>query len=126
MAIQPTAEVNMPIRIARNSYGKSRVRLIKVARSDSRHKIQNLTIDIALEGDFEAIHTSGDNSLCLPTDTMKNTVYALAGGTDEIEQPEDFGKRLVEHFLHNNSHVSSVRLHMAETVWNRMTFDEME
>ncbi len=116
----------MSVRIARNSYGKSRVRLIKVARHNPRHEIQNLTIDIALEGDFDAIHTKGDNSLCLPTDTMKNSVYALAGEIDGIEQPEAFGKRLADHFLRNNPQVSMIRLRITETIWKRMTFDEAE
>ena len=54
-----------------SGYGKSRVRLLKVDRRSARHELQNLTLNIALEGDFDAIHTDGDNSLCLPTDTMK-------------------------------------------------------
>jgi urate oxidase len=116
----------MPVRIAQNSYGKSRVRLIKVARSGSRHEIQNLTINIAFEGDFDAVHSEGDNALCLPTDTMKNTVYALAGEEREIEQPEALGRRLAEHFLNNNAHVSAVRLQLKETGWERMRFDDKE
>jgi urate oxidase len=116
----------MSVWIAQNSYGKSRVRLVKVARSGLRHEIQNLTINIAFEGDFDAIHTDGDNTLCLPTDTMKNTVYALAGETSDIEQPEAFGRRLAEHFLSNNSHVTAVRLQLKETGWRRMRFDDVE
>ena len=116
----------MSVRIARNSYGKSRVRLIKVARGGLQHEIQNLTINIALEGDFEEIHTTGDNRLCLPTDTMKNTVYALAGETSEIEQPEVFGRRLADHFLKNNPQVSAVRLQIAEAAWTRMCFDDAD
>jgi urate oxidase len=116
----------MSVRIAQNSYGKSRVRLIKIARGGLRHEIQNLTINIALEGDFEEIHTAGDNRLCLPTDTMKNTVYALAGETSGIEQPEAFGQRLADHFLKNNPHVSAVRLQIAETAWKRMRFDDSD
>ena len=116
----------MTVRIAQNSYGKSRVRLIKVARNGPRHEIQNLTINISFEGDFDAVHSEGDNSLCLPTDTMKNTVYALAGKTSEIEQPEAFGRRLAEHFLNNNPHVSAVRLQLKETGWDRMQFEDVE
>ncbi len=116
----------MSVRIAQNSYGKSRVRLIKVARGGPQHEIQNLTINIALEGDFEEIHTVGDNRLCLPTDTMKNTVYALAGETSEIEQPEAFGRRLADHFLKNNHQVSAVRLQIAEAAWKRMSFDNAD
>lgn len=99
---------------------------MKVARSGDRHELQNITINIALEGDFEAIHTLGDNSACLPTDTMKNTVYALAGQTQEIEEIEAFGQRLTAHFLANNSQVSRVVIDIFETVWKRMKFDGEE
>src|SRR5436190_18989311 len=102
----------MTVRLIQDNYGKSRVRLIKVDRSTARHKLQNLTINIALEGDFDDIHLQGDNSACLPTDTMKNTVYVLAGQTHEIEPMEVFGQRLVTHFLDKNSHVHLVRLDM--------------
>ena len=33
---------------------------------------------IALEGDFTAAHTDGDNTNVVATDTMKNTAYAFA------------------------------------------------
>lgn len=113
----------MPVKIIQDNYGKSRVRLMKVARQGDIHELQNVTINIALEGDFDAIHTAGDNSLCLPTDTMKNTVYALAGQTQEIEEIEIFGRRLAEHFLAHNAQVSLVRIELAEHFWKRMKFD---
>jgi urate oxidase len=116
----------MPVRIVHDNYGKSRVRLLKVDRRAARHEIQNLTINIALEGDFDAIHTEGDNSLCLPTDTMKNTVYALAGQTQEIEPPETFGRRLAEHFLDNNVQVSRAVIDIAEHGWKRIKFENAE
>ncbi len=116
----------MSVKILHNNYGKSRVRLVKVARSTDRHELQNLTVNIALEGDFDAIHTAGDNSLCLPTDTMKNTVYALAGQVQEIEAPEAFGQRLTSHFLANNSQVSCVTIDISEHGWKRMKFNGVE
>ena len=116
----------MSIRIVHDNYGKSRVRLIKVDRSGARYELQNLTVNIALEGDFEAIHTHGDNSLCLPTDTMKNTVYALAGQTHEIETIEIFGRRLAEYFLAGNPQVSRVIIYIFEHAWKRMKFDDAE
>lgn len=99
---------------------------MKVARAGDYHELQNLTINIALEGDFDAIHTDGDNSLCLPTDTMKNTVYALAGQTKEIETPEVFGQKLAAHFLANNPQVSLVTIDIFEHAWKRMKFDGEE
>jgi len=113
----------MTARIVHDNYGKSRVRLLKVDRRTERHEIQNLTINIALEGDFDAIHTEGDNSLCLPTDTMKNTVYALAGQKQEVEPVEVFGGRLAAHFLKNNEQVSRVVIDLVEHGWKRMKFD---
>ena len=113
----------MPARILHDNYGKSRVRLLKVARSGDLHEIQNLTINIALEGEFLSVHIDGDNSACLPTDTMKNTVYALAGETTEIEEVETFGRRLAQHFLLNNQQVSRVNINLVEHGWKRMKFD---
>jgi len=114
----------MAVHIIKDNYGKSRVRLIKVAREGAQHDLQNLTLNIALEGDFDAIHTVGDNALCLPTDTMKNTVYALAGQIAEIEPIEAFGQRLTSHFLENNQQVSRVVIEIFEHGWKRMKFDD--
>ncbi|MEO7539573.1 MAG: urate oxidase, partial [Pyrinomonadaceae bacterium] len=113
----------MSVRIVEDNYGKSRVRLIKVARNGEHHELQNLTLNIALEGDFDSIHLDGDNSTCLPTDTMKNTVYALAGEISEIEEIEAFGGRLARHFLKNNPQVSKVTIEIFEQGWKRMKFN---
>lgn len=110
----------MSVTLVHNNYGKSRVRLLKVARHGTRHEIQEATLNIAFEGDFEKIHTVGDNSLCLPTDTMKNTVYALAHQTTEIEEIEVFAVRLANHFLANCPHVSRATIEIAEHGWTRL------
>ena len=75
-----------------NRYGKSRIRLVKVRHSDP-HELVDLTIDVQLEGEFQAVYVDGDNGLCLATDTMKNTVYALAR-LDPIHDVETFAARL--------------------------------
>ena len=64
-------------RLGENGYGKSRVRLVKVSRHDGRHELRDLTVSLRLEGDFDEAHVRGDNRDVIPTDTMKNTVYAL-------------------------------------------------
>ncbi|HEY7825385.1 MAG TPA: urate oxidase [Candidatus Acidoferrales bacterium] len=109
----------MAIRLSENDYGKSRVRLLRVSRQPDRHDIREMTIDILFEGDFEAAHTQGDNSRILPTDTMKNTVYALARQYP-LEAPEAFGLHLVEHFLTYNAQVSRVRIDISENPWTRI------
>ena len=109
----------MAIRLGENNYGKQRVRILQVARHPDRHDIRELTLGIRLEGDFDAAHSKGDNRKVLPTDTMKNTVYALAK-QHTIESPEEFCLRLGDHFLTRNPQVSRVRVEAAETLWARL------
>ncbi len=109
----------MAIHLGENSYGKSRVRLLRVARQEGRHDIKELTIAIRFEGDFETAHTKGDNRKILPTDTMKNTVYALAR-QHSFETVEEFGLHLMEHFVTYNTQASRVRIEIAESLWARM------
>lgn len=106
--------------LATNNYGKCRVRMVRVARHGDRHELQDLNVRVTFEGDFEAAHVKGDNSNVLPTDTMKNTVYALAKGTRDIEDIESFGQRLSTHFLKHNPQVSRVIVDLAESQWNRI------
>src|SRR4051812_12265949 len=105
--------------LRRNNYGKSRVRLVRVARHPDRHDIADLTVDVALEGDFAAAHVEGDNSGLLATDTMRNTVYALARGHD-VSDIERFGVRLVEHFAAAGPKNSRARVHLVEHPWTRL------
>ena len=68
----------MAAALVHNAYGKSQVRLTKVQRPADRHDLIDWSIDVRLEGDFAAAFTEGDNQQVVPTDTMKNVVYALA------------------------------------------------
>jgi len=106
--------------LADNSYGKSGIRLVKILRREGRHDFRDLTVAVRLEGDFEAAHVAGDNSAVLPTDTMKNTVYALA--KDHFDRDiESFGLLLTEHFVTRNPHVSRARVEISERPWERLT-----
>jgi urate oxidase len=113
----------MTIRLGDNNYGKARVRLLRVARQKGRHDIREMTLRIGFEGDFEAAHTKGDNTKILPTDTMKNTVYALAR-QHPIETVEEFGLHLIDHFLTYNPQVSRVRIEARQNLWTRLSLGE--
>ncbi len=102
-----------------NRYGKSRIRLVKVRRACDPHELVDLTIDVQLEGAFEAVYVGGDNGSCLATDTMKNTVYALAR-QDPIEHVEAFALKLADHFLVKPA-VSRVRISAVEQPWGRLS-----
>jgi urate oxidase len=105
--------------LAENSYGKSRVRLAKVKRHPDHHDFREWTIEISLKGDFESCFVAGDNNKILPTDTMKNTVYALAR-TSSAECVEEFGKELVAYFLDRNPQVSAARVMVSEKSWQHL------
>ena len=109
----------MPGTLTWNRYGKSRVRLVKLRRARDLHDVVDLTIDIQLEGAFEGVYLDGDNSACLPTDTMKNTVYALAR-RDPIDHVETFATRLADHFAAAPG-VSMARISAAESRWDRLS-----
>ena len=66
------------IELSSNRYGKAAIRLVRVVRDPAGHRVRDLTVAIALEGDFEAAHTDGENANVVATDTMKNTAYAFA------------------------------------------------
>jgi urate oxidase len=80
-------------RLSWNGYGKAEVRLVKVERSDPVHQLFDLTVETQLQGDFAPAHLAGDNACILPTDTMKNSVYALAR-EGPVDPPEEFARRL--------------------------------
>jgi urate oxidase len=109
----------MAIKLGENSYGKSRIRLLRIVRQEGRHDVKEVTLTILFDGDFETAHTKGDNRKILPTDTMKNTVYALARQYP-VEAVEDFALHLIEHFLTYNPQVSRVRVEAFENLWARI------
>lgn len=86
------------IELGDNRYGKQAIRLVRVVRGADRHEVRDLTVGVTLEGDFGPAHTHGDNTLVVATDTMKNTVYAMAADhlTGAVEA---FGTLLATHFL---------------------------
>ena len=106
------------IELGANRYGKSAIRLVKLTRGPERQELRDLTVAVALEGDFEAAHTEGDNSAVVATDTMKNTVYALA--KDNLTGAiEDFGLVLARH-LTTFPQVDRATISIHEHGWRRL------
>src|SRR5215211_6809881 len=93
--------------LGQNNYGKSEIRLVKVERGADHHGLRDLTVDVALSGDFEAAHLRGDNTGLLATDTMRNTVYALAR-QNPVDSPEAVPT------------VTSARVRVVEHPWARL------
>lgn len=105
--------------LSRTSYGKSRIRLVQVSRRGDRHEVRDLTVAIAFEGDYDTSYTEGDNRDVLPTDTMKNTVYALAA-RDGAGEPEAFGAILGRHFISRNPKLARVNVDLIDHGWSHI------
>ncbi len=106
-------------RLSDNSYGKSGVHFTKVVRAGPTHTLYEFDVQIVLHGAFEEVYTRGDNSACIPTDTMKNTVYAL-GSEREFHSPEEFAGLLASHFVERFGHVRRAEVSVAQTLWARI------
>jgi urate oxidase len=92
---------------------------VKVVRDGDRHSVHDLTVDVRLEGDFRAAHVDGDNSAVLPTDTMKNTVYALAR-QHNVDPPEAFAAVVGSHLLGAAPHATRATVEIAQHGWHRI------
>ena len=102
--------------LADSAYGKSGIRLVQVLRRGDRHKVADLQVAIRFAGDYAESYVDGDNRDVLPTDTMKNTVYALAAD-EPVGEPEAFGLRLARHFLERNPRLKEVRVDLRQETW---------
>jgi urate oxidase len=105
--------------LSKTSYGKSRIRLVQVSRRGDRHELRDLTVAVAFVGDYDTSYTDGDNRDVLPTDTMKNTVYALAA-REGAGEPESFGILLGRHFIERNPKLSSVAVDLIDHGWSHI------
>jgi urate oxidase len=111
--------------LTHTAYGKSQVRLVQVSRGGDRHDLRDLAIDIRFEGEYDASYADGDNRDVLPTDTMKNTIYALAA-RQQVRDPESFGLRLGRHFLERNPRARRITVGLIEYLWRRVEIGERE
>jgi urate oxidase len=102
------------------AYGKSRIRLVRLYRRGDRHDVRDLTVAIRFEGEYTESYAEGDNRDVLPTDTMKNTVYAVAG-RDGVGEPEAFALVLTRHFLDRNPRLQRVTVDVTDHFWGRIT-----
>jgi urate oxidase len=110
------------IELGPNRYGKSAIRLVKVIRGPEAHTVRDLTVSVALEGDFAAAHVDGDNSKVVATDTMKNTVYAFAR-EHLVGSIERFAEVLARHFVEFEQ-VTRTTVGIDEHRWLRMPTED--
>lgn len=100
-------------------YGKTGVRLLKIRRSGKYHGIKQIEVSTELKLNNYDDYFRGDNASIVPTDTQKNTVYALAK-QHQLNTIEDFAVYICTHFLSTHKQVNQVSVEIEETPWRRL------
>lgn len=107
-------------------YGKSRIPVLKIVREQGRDCLFQALISIDTEGDdILSAYTAGDNRAILPTDTMKNLVYALALQY-EISSSEDLARHLGREFLRRYPTITRLTVTVDEIAWARLEVPDPE
>ncbi len=112
----------MGISLGFNQYGKAETHLVRVTREGDHHELRDLTVSTSLRGDFAAAHLEGDQAKVLPTDTQKNTVFALAKERG-VGAAEEFALELARHFVDTVESVDLARVTVHEAAWARIDVD---
>jgi urate oxidase len=109
--------------LADDQYGKAETRLVRIYRDAAQHRIRDLNVSTCLRGNFADAYLRGDQANVLPTDTQKNTAYALAleRGVTEIET---YALALARHFADDVEPVRAARVEVDEYAWDRVPLAE--
>jgi len=107
--------------LIKNTYGKGRVRVMRIHRDGDRHEVSQLNVKAMIEGDFARAYTEADNSTSVSTDTIKNVVNVVARENIGL-CPEEFCQVLAKKYLDSYPQVTSVAVSAHETKWSRLSF----
>lgn len=108
-----------PAVLAQNQYGKAETRVVRITRDGATHHLKDLNVSVALSGEMAEVHHHGRNTNVLPTDTVKNTVYAFAK-EHGIASAEGFGLLLARHFVTTQEPIHRARVRIEEYAWDRI------
>ncbi|CAA20878.1 Uricase [Schizosaccharomyces pombe] len=103
------------------AYGKTLVRFMKkdICPKTKTHTVYEMDVQSLLTGELEESYTKADNSIVVPTDTQKNTIYVFAKNND-VSVPEVFAAKLAKHFVDKYKHIHGAALDITITPWTRM------
>jgi urate oxidase len=101
------------------TYGKSRVRVLRVHKEGAHHAVRELTVQAMLEGAFAGAFVAADNSLMVSTDTVKNVVNIVAGDYPGLDT-EAFCAKVAERLLESYPQVATATVTGEETKWTRL------
>ncbi len=102
------------------TYGKGRVRVMRVFRDGDYNEVRDVNVKVMLEGAFGESWTAGDNRAVVATDTIKNICYIVA--REQMQAGlEVYGQAIAARFLERYAQVQAVRVTLHETRWQRAT-----
>lgn len=101
------------------TYGKSRVRVMRVHRKGDWHEVRELTVRAMLTGTFDGAFTHADNATSVATDTVKNVINVVARENMTLGT-ELFCAAVAQRLLESYSDVDSATVTGHETKWSRL------
>ena len=105
--------------LVEHNHGKTKVRVLKVHRSNEQHTIYEYTVATKLffKG-YSNVFTNNDNSNLVATDTQRNTVYVVAKRT-KADSPEQFAIDICQHFLIQYPMLEAAQVQVDQVLWRR-------
>ncbi|XP_030639436.1 uricase [Chanos chanos] len=116
---------NQNVEFVRTGYGKNIVKVLHIRREGMHHYITELKADVQLTLKSRKDYLTGDNSDIIPTDTIKNTVHALAK-LKGVKTIEAFAMDICEHFLTAFTHVTRAKVNIDQAPWRRLEKNGVE
>ena len=108
--------------LLQNTYGKGRVRVLRLYRDGQYHEPRETSAMVLLEGDFSRSYTGPDNSTVIATNSIKNIVNVV--GRENLRlSTEEYGVAIAKKFLDGYPQVERVNVELVETQWQRLSFD---
>ncbi|WP_298960324.1 factor-independent urate hydroxylase [uncultured Methylobacterium sp.] len=108
--------------LVHKTYGKGRVRVMRVHRDGGRHEVRELTVQAMLTGDFDRTFTHADNARTVSTDTIKNVVNIVARENLALGN-EEFCRAVAQRLLDAYDAAETATVSAHETRWTRLTVD---
>src|ERR1700761_7601376 len=102
------------------TYGKDRVRVMRIERKPDRHEVRELTVRAMLTGRFDGAFTEADNSTSVATDTVKNIVNVVAAENIALGN-ELFCGAVAQKLLDNYTEVETATVTGHEIKWTRLS-----
>jgi urate oxidase len=107
--------------LVQKTYGKDRVRVMRIDRKTDRHEVRELTVRAMMTGDFEGAFTHADNSTSISTDTVKNVVNVTA--RENLTLGTELFCQAVATKLLEYPQVETATVTAHETKWTRLLVD---